>query len=361
MDRIRAENTVDIFGAVSRMRSQRNFMVQTEQQYAFLYEVMVEAVQLTGSEVSAHSLYNYVMKLRQTAPTSMLSMYLGDHVPRGGAKPNFPQNITALELEFQRVSINLQISSQCTSALLPENRNKNRLDSVLPYESNRVVLSAIRGFEGTDYINASFVDGYWHERAYIATQAPLASTTKDFWRMIWQHNSPIIVMLSQVVENCREQCFQYWPSERSQRYEQFLVEPMVEYNMPSFVLREFRITDTQDGQSRTLRQFQFSDWPDNGVPISRAAETLIDLISQVHKTQAQFGQDGPITVHCSAGAGRTGIFIALSILLERMRCEGMVDLLLTTRLLRSQRSNMIEDESQYAFCYTALLEFLASF
>ncbi|VUZ47330.1 unnamed protein product, partial [Hymenolepis diminuta] len=99
---------------------------------------------------------------------------------------------------------------------------------------------------------------------------------------------------------------------------------------------------------RTLRQFQFSDWPDNGVPISRAAETLIDLISQVHKTQAQFGQDGPITVHCSAGAGRTGIFIALSILLERMRCEGMVDLLLTTRLLRSQRSNMIEDESQYA-------------
>lgn len=196
------------------------------------------------------------------------------------------------------MSINLQISSQCTSALLPENRNKNRLDSVLPYESNRVVLSAIRGFEGTDYINASFVDGYWHERAYIATQAPLASTTKDFWRMIWQHNSPIIVMLSQVVENCREQCFQYWPSERSQRYEQFLVEPMVEYNMPSFVLREFRITDTQDGQSRTLRQFQFSDWPDNGVPISRAAETLIDLISQVHKTQAQFGQDGPITVHC---------------------------------------------------------------
>lgn len=112
LDRIRAENTVDIFGAVSRMRSQRNFMVQTEQQYAFLYEVMVEAVQLTGSEVSAHSLYNYVMKLRQTAPTSMLSMYLGDHVPRGGVKPNFPQNITALELEFQVISTFL-LCSHC--------------------------------------------------------------------------------------------------------------------------------------------------------------------------------------------------------------------------------------------------------
>ncbi|VDK36550.1 unnamed protein product [Taenia asiatica] len=361
LDRIRAENTVDIFGAVSRMRTQRNFMVQTEQQYAFLYEVMVEAVQLAGSEVTAHNLYNYVMKLRQMAPTSTLTMYLGDHATRGALKANFPTSISALELEFQRVSINLQVFSQCTSALLPENRNKNRLDSVLPYEYNRVVLSSVRGVEGADYINASFVDGYWHERAYIATQAPLASTTKDFWRMVWEHNSPIIVMLSQVVENGREQCFQYWPSERSQRYEQFLVEPMVEYNMPSFVLREFRITDTQDGQSRTLRQFQFSDWPDNGIPISRASETLIELISQVHKTQVQFGQDGPITVHCSAGAGRTGIFVALSILLERMRCEGMVDLLLTTRLLRSQRSHMIEDESQYAFCYTALLEFLAAF
>ncbi|CDI96853.2 receptor type tyrosine protein phosphatase [Echinococcus multilocularis] len=361
LDRIRSENTVDIFGAVSRMRAQRNFMVQTEQQYAFLYEVMVEAVQLTGSEVTAHNLYNYVMKLRQTAPTSMLSMYLEDHANRGALKVNFPTSMSTLELEFQRVSINLQVSSQCTSALLPENRNKNRLDSVLPYEYNRVVLSTVRGVEGADYINASFVDGYWHERAYIATQAPLASTTKDFWRMVWEHNSPIIVMLSQTVENGKEQCFQYWPSERSQRYEQFLVEPMVEYNMPSFVLREFCVTNIQEGQSRTLRQFQFSDWPDNGVAISRASETLIELISQVHKTQVQFGQDGPITVHCSTGAGRTGIFVALSILLERMRCEGMVDLLLTTRLLRSQRSHMIEDESQYAFCYTALLEFLAAF
>lgn len=101
LDRIRVEKTVDIFGTVSKMRTQRNFMVQTDQQYAFLYEVMVEAVQLTGSEVSAHSLYNYVMKLRQTASTTMLSMYLGDQVPRGTMKSNFPQNITALELEFQ--------------------------------------------------------------------------------------------------------------------------------------------------------------------------------------------------------------------------------------------------------------------
>ncbi|VDN41592.1 unnamed protein product [Dibothriocephalus latus] len=104
-------------------------------------------------------------------------------------------------------------------------------------------------------------------------------------------------MLSQLSEAGRQLSYQYWPAEHSERYQNFLVEPMVEYNMPSFVLREFRMTDSRDGQSRTLRQFQFSDWRETSSP-SRTAEALIELIAQVHKTQAQFGQDGPITVHC---------------------------------------------------------------
>ncbi|BHF67113.1 protein tyrosine phosphatase activity [Sparganum proliferum] len=365
LERMKHENSVDIFGTVSRMRTQRNFMVQTEQQYAFLYEVLVEAARVSGSEVTVHGLYNYVMKLRQPAPTALLSQYFGE-MGNGGVKVNYggpPQtaaSVTSMDIEFQRVPLNLQISSQCTSASLPENMTKNRTSQVLPYESNRVVLSQLRDLEGADYINASFVDGYWSRQAYIATQAPLANTVKDFWRMVWEHNSPIIVMLSQLSEAGRQLCYQYWPAEHSERYQNFLVEPMVEYNMPSFVLREFRMTDTHDGQSRTLRQFQFSDWRETSSP-SRTAEALIELIAQVHKTQAQFGQDGPITVHCSTGAGRTGVFIALSILLERMRCEGVVDLLLTTRLLRTQRNNMIENVDQYAFCYAALLEYLASF
>ncbi len=101
LERMKAENSVDIFGSVSRMRTQRNFMVQTEQQYAFLYEAVVEAAQLAGSEVTAHSLYNYVMKLRQPAPMSMLNQYLGDLGNGLSAKANLPPNLTALELEFQ--------------------------------------------------------------------------------------------------------------------------------------------------------------------------------------------------------------------------------------------------------------------
>lgn len=94
----------------------------------------------------------------------------------------------------------------------------------------------------------------------------------------------------------QEKCYQYWPSERSVRYDTFVVEPITEYNMPQYILREFKVTDTIDNGSRTVRQFQFTDWPEQGVP--KSAEGFIDFIGQVHKTKEQFGQEGPITVHC---------------------------------------------------------------
>lgn len=170
--------------------------------------------------------------------------------------------------------------------------------------------------------------------------------------------------------------------------------------MPQYVLREFKVnksffiwlqptdpfnlflkvTDARDGQSRTIRQFQFVDWPEQGVP--KSGEGFIDFIGQVHKTKEQFGQDGPITVHCrsvtrfkfksrptlkllcdffSAGVGRTGVFIALSIVLERMQYEGIVDVSQAVRILRTQRPAMVQTEDQYQFCYRAALEYLGSF
>ncbi|KAG7217472.1 hypothetical protein INR49_021474, partial [Caranx melampygus] len=114
--------------------------------------------------------------------------------------------------------------------------------------------------------------------------------------MLWENNSTIVVMLTKLREMGREKCHQYWPAERSARYQYFVVDPMAEYNMPQYILREFKVTDARDGQSRTVRQFQFTDWPEQGVP--KSGEGFIDFIGQVHKTKEQFGQDGPISVHC---------------------------------------------------------------
>ncbi|XP_015419697.1 PREDICTED: receptor-type tyrosine-protein phosphatase delta isoform X23 [Myotis davidii] len=338
LERIKHEKTADIYGHVTLMRAQRNYMVQTEDQYIFIHDALLEAVTCGNTEVPARNLYAYIQKLTQ--------------IETG-------ENVTGMELEFKRLASSKAHTSRFISANLPCNKFKNRLVNIMPYESTRVCLQPIRGVEGSDYINASFIDGYRQQKAYIATQGPLAETTEDFWRMLWEHNSTIVVMLTKLREMGREKCHQYWPAERSARYQYFVVDPMAEYNMPQYILREFKVTDARDGQSRTVRQFQFTDWPEQGVP--KSGEGFIDFIGQVHKTKEQFGQDGPISVHCSAGVGRTGVFITLSIVLERMRYEGVVDIFQTVKMLRTQRPAMVQTEDQYQFCYRASLEYLGSF
>ncbi|XP_066503468.1 receptor-type tyrosine-protein phosphatase S isoform X4 [Hoplias malabaricus] len=338
LERIKHEKTVDIYGHVTLMRAQRNYMVQTEDQYSFIHDALLEAVACGNTEVAARSLFSYIQKLAQVEP--------GEHV-------------TGMELEFKRLANSRAHTSRFISANLPCNKFKNRLVNIMPYETTRVCLQPIRGLEGSDYINASFIDGYRQQKAYIATQGPLAETTEDFWRMLWENNSTIVVMLTKLREMGREKCHQYWPAERSARYQYFVVDPMAEYNMPQYILREFKVTDARDGQSRTVRQFQFTDWPEQGVP--KSGEGFIDFIGQVHKTKEQFGQDGPISVHCSAGVGRTGVFITLSIVLERMRYEGVVDIFQTVKMLRTQRPAMVQTEDEYQFCYQAALEYLGSF
>ncbi|XP_051809699.1 receptor-type tyrosine-protein phosphatase F isoform X20 [Acanthochromis polyacanthus] len=338
LERMKHEKSVDIYGHVTCMRAQRNYMVQTEDQYIFIHEALLEAATCGNTEVPARNLYAHIQKLTQAPPG---------------------ETVTAMELEFKRLANSKAHTSRFISANLPCNKFKNRLVNIMPFESTRVCLQPIRGVEGSDYINASCIDGYRQQKAYLATQGPLAETTEDFWRMLWEHNSTIVVMLTKLREMGREKCHQYWPAERSARYQYFVVDPMAEYNMPQYILREFKVTDARDGQSRTIRQFQFTDWPEQGVP--KTGEGFIDFIGQVHKTKEQFGQDGPITVHCSAGVGRTGVFITLSIVLERMRYEGVVDLFQTVKTLRTQRPAMVQTEDQYQLCYRAALEYLGSF
>ena len=160
------------------------------------------------------------------------------------------------------------------SASLPANKLKNRLVNILPFESSRVCLQPLRGIEGSDYINASFIDGYryrsvsgqsdWRKcltnvffrNAYIATQGPLNETVEDFWRMLWEHNSTIVVMLTKLREMGREKCAQYWPSERSARYQYFVVDPLAEYNMPQYILREFKVGHEYNMTQYILREFK---------------------------------------------------------------------------------------------------------
>lgn len=276
LERMKFEPTIDIYGHVVCLRAQRNYTVQTEDQYVFIHDALLEAVQAGNTEVPSNNLYSHISLLMQ---------------------PVMGESVSGIELEFKRIAgMKPPASSKFLAANLPLNKAKNRLMNILPYESSRVCLNPLRGQESSDYINASFVDGYRTRGAYIATQGPLPETCDDFWRMLWEHNSNLVVMLTKTKELGRDKCHQYWPSERSQGYLYFVVDPITEYNMPQYILREFRVTDARDGQSRTIRQFHFTEWPEQGVP--KSGDGFLDFITQVHKTKEQFGQEGPITVHC---------------------------------------------------------------
>uniref|UniRef100_A0A8C0IFI9 Receptor-type tyrosine-protein phosphatase F n=1 Tax=Bubo bubo TaxID=30461 RepID=A0A8C0IFI9_BUBBB len=303
LERMKHEKTVDIYGHVTCMRSQRNYMVQTEDQYIFIHEALLEAATCGNTEVPARNLFAHIQKLTQ--------------VPPG-------ESVTAMELEFKLLANSKAHTSRFISANLPCNKFKNRLVNIMPYELTRVCLQPIRGVEGSDYINASFIDGYrWAGDHFIA-----------FY----------LFPSSQMLQTARLACIAV---DRS---------PLA---VSSPTVRILTPLSLQDGQSRTIRQFQFTDWPEQGVP--KTGEGFIDFIGQVHKTKEQFGQDGPITVHCSAGVGRTGVFITLSIVLERMRYEGVVDMFQTVKTLRTQRPAMVQTEDQYQLCYRAALEYLGSF
>lgn len=224
LERLKYESTIDIYGHTTCLRAQRNYTVQTEDQYIFIHDAVLEVVISGDTEIPIRSLYNHVQMLMQVIP--------GD-------------NITGMELEFKKIASMRTPPNKFISANLPCNKFKNRLMNILPYETTRVCLQPLRGVEGSDYINASFVDGYRYRSSYIATQGPMAETTDDFWRMLWEHNSNIIVMLTKTKEMGRDKCHHYWPSERSQRYLYFVVDPITEYNMPQYLLREFKVTDAR--------------------------------------------------------------------------------------------------------------------
>ncbi|XP_029468203.1 receptor-type tyrosine-protein phosphatase T isoform X2 [Rhinatrema bivittatum] len=232
-----------------------------------------------------------------------------------------------------------------------ENRNKNRYGNIISYDHSRVRLQELDGDPHSDYINANYVDGYHQPRHYIATQGPMQETVKDFWRMIWQENSASIVMVTNLVEVGRVKCVRYWPDD-TEVYGDIKVtlietEPLAEY-----VIRTFTVQKKGYHEIREIRQFHFTSWPDHGVPCY--ATGLLGFVRQVKFLNPP--EAGPIAVHCSAGAGRTGCFIAIDIMLDMAENEGVVDIFNCVRELRAQRVNMVQTEEQYIFVHDAILE-----
>ncbi|XP_048803724.1 receptor-type tyrosine-protein phosphatase eta isoform X3 [Lagopus muta] len=243
------------------------------------------------------------------------------------------------------------------AAEIPENRGKNRYNNVLPYDISRVKLSN-PSCATDDYINANYMPGYSSKKAFIAAQGPLPNTIEDFWRMIWEKNVYSIVMLTKCVEQARTKCEQYWPDKQSKSYGDIIVTMVSEVVLPEWTIRDFNVENADTLESHTVRQFHFTSWPDHGVP--ETTDLLINFRHLVDEYSSQNPIDSPILVHCSAGVGRTGTFIAIDRLIQQIEMENTVDVYGVVYDLRMHRPLMVQTEDQYVFLNQCVMDIIRS-
>ncbi|NXB68354.1 PTPRA phosphatase, partial [Struthidea cinerea] len=248
------------------------------------------------------------------------------------------------------------IQATCEAASKEENKEKNRYVNILPYDHSRVHLTPVEGVPDSDYINASFINGYQEKNKFIAAQGPKEETVNDFWRMIWEQNTATIVMVTNLKERKECKCAQYWPDQGCWTYGNIRVSVedvtvLVDYTVRKFCIQQVGDVTNKKPQ-RLVTQFHFTSWPDFGVPFTPIG--MLKFLKKVKTCNPQYA--GAIVVHCSAGVGRTGTFIVIDAMLDMMHAERKVDVYGFVSRIRAQRCQMVQTDMQYVFIYQALLE-----
>uniref|UniRef100_A0A8C2XPQ3 protein-tyrosine-phosphatase n=1 Tax=Cyclopterus lumpus TaxID=8103 RepID=A0A8C2XPQ3_CYCLU len=342
LDMAECEGVVDIYNCVKTLCSRRINMIQTEEQYIFIHDAILEAC-LCGE--TAILVNEFAVTYKEMLRVDSQS------------------NSSQLREEFQTlnsVTPHLDVE-ECSIALLPRNREKNRSMDVLPPDRALAFLVTTEG-ESNNYINAALADSFHRQAAFIVSPHPLPGTTADFWRLVFDYGCTAVVMLNQLNQsNSAWPCVQYWPEPGLQQYGPMEVEFLSMSADEDVITRLFRVknvTRLQEGQL-VVCQFQFLRWSAyRDVPDSKKA--FLNLLAQVHKWQRECGE-GRTVVHCLNGGGRSGTLCACNILLEMIQYQNMVDIFYAVKTLRNCKPNMVESLDQYRFCYDLVLEYLDCF
>lgn len=249
---------------------------------------------------------------------------------------------------------------------------KNRYADVLPYIETLVSLNNRKGNEDfAAYINASTIwgtsfTGYGDLCNYIATQGPLECTAGDFWQMVIEQRANVIVMLTHFREGDQDKCCVYFPTEVGGvlTFRTFTVTTLDVQACDGYSVREIQVEDARQGTLSTVLHFWMDSWRDQDIPATDKFLSLVDHVQDcVSSTEVPVGYKSTIVVHCSAGIGRTGVFVAVDSLLRRIR--SCVDTLSshisnTVHTMREHRGGMVQNRDQYRFVYASLARKLVS-
>ncbi|XP_007503106.1 receptor-type tyrosine-protein phosphatase R isoform X1 [Monodelphis domestica] len=252
-----------------------------------------------------------------------------------------------LQTEFMEIPMNFVDPKEID---IPRHGTKNRYKTILPNPLSRVCLKPKNPTDSlSTYINANYIRGYsGEEKAFIATQGPMINTVNDFWHMVWQEDSPVIVMITKLKEK-NEKCVLYWPEKRG-IYGKVEVLVLGVKECDNYTVRN--LTLKQGSHTQHVKHYWYTSWPDHKTPDS--AQPLLQLMLDVEEDRIASSGRGPIIVHCSAGIGRTGCFIATSIGCRQLKEEGVVDALSIVCQLRVDRGGMVQTSEQYEFVHHAL-------
>ncbi|KAK5861268.1 hypothetical protein PBY51_022678 [Eleginops maclovinus] len=275
----------------------------------------------------------------------MILAYMEDHL----------RNKDRLQREWEALCSYQADPCSITVAQAPSNMDKNRHPESIPYDHTRVKLKPEVNSNKQDYINASLIfDHDPRQPSYIATQGPMAHTVADFWQMVWENGCTVIVMMTALVEDGEKQCERYWPDEGSSLYHIYEVNLVSEHIWcKDFLVRSFYLKNVQTQETRTLTQFHLLSWPADGIPTS--TRPLLDFRRKVNKCYR--GRSCPIIVHCGDGTSRTGAYILIDMVLNRM-AKGVkeIDIAAALEHIRDQRPGLVRTKDQFEFALTAVAE-----
>ncbi|XP_071485064.1 receptor-type tyrosine-protein phosphatase delta-like [Diadema antillarum] len=340
MDMSAREQQINVLDFIYRMRTKRVKMVQTPEQYVFIYEALLEYLLCGYTSVPTKSIVPYFTRMEQTNLATKRT-FLEEHL----------NALDAMSIRYHDTSMQAGGSA--------ENRHKNRYPDIIPLDKYRPYLMTGCAEGQTNYVNATFLDGFRKRDMYIATQMPLPHTVEDFWRMIYDYNSNVIVMINEFNQNDKT-CSQYWPAGDEALIGPFIIDVSAEEREGDVIIRTLLLANTNNVNepSRVIRQYQFIGWKERQ-KYPRSLSSLLCLLDMVEAGQRDVG-DGPITVHCMDGVRRSGLFCAIMSTVSKLKTEGNIDVFHAVKKLKKCSGNMISTEEEYLYIHDVVREYLAS-